>query len=138
MALHHVKSIIDLVASGNKKGFIDTLRDASKVGVIGYPGAGKTTFAGTIKNKKIIHTDDYLQYSHDERPEHIIKDLKEPFIVEGNEVTRLVKRGVEFDLIVLITGSERTDKSINGLKGRVDKFLKEYEGPIYVINPRKS
>lgn len=126
----------DLLSLGGKDGLIDSMRKAKKIGVIGYPGAGKTTFSKGVRDKKVIHTDDYLKFPHDERPEQIMKDLKEPFLVEGNEVTRLVKRGVDFDLLILIIGSERTDKSINGLKGRVDKFLKEYDGDIYVINPR--
>lgn len=115
---------------------LELISKAKRVGIIGYPGAGKTTLANKVTDKQIIHTDDYLKFAHDDRPAKIMADLKEPFVVEGNEVTRLINRGLELDLIVVVTGSERNDKAIKGLQGRVDKFLREYSGVIHPFNPR--
>lgn len=114
-------------------------KDAKRIGIIGYPGAGKTTLAnrlGIPLGIRVIHTDDYLNHSHDDRPSAISSDLHVPFIVEGNEVTRLINRGLELDLLLLCIGSERDDKSVKGLQGRVDKFMKEYRGKVVTINPR--
>lgn len=112
----------------------------NRVGVIGYPGAGKTTLALSAKDKPTFHTDDFLRYSHDTRPNHILTALrdKDVFVVEGNEVTRLVNRGLELDALILVEGSTRIDKAAAGLRGRVDKFLREYKGDIYVVNPREK
>lgn len=114
------------------------LRSSNRIGIIGYPGAGKTTLSLKVNNKQIIHTDDFLNFTHDERPERITAILKEPFVVEGNEVTRLINRGLTLDCVILVTGSQRMEKSLRGLQGRLDKFLAEYRGDIYMINPRKN
>ena len=117
----------------------DLILKSKRVGIFGYPGAGKTTLSIKYTDKKIIHTDDFLKYNHEDRPALIMKKLAqlESFIIEGNEVTRLVNRGLELDALILVTGSERFEPSLRGLKGRVDKFLGEYDGEIYTINTRK-
>lgn len=124
------------IISINKSALDKLINESKRVGIIGYPGAGKTTLSNKYSNKLIIHTDDFLHLSHDERPEAILKILKEPFIVEGNEVTRLITRGLDLDCLVLVTGSARNDKSLRGLQGRIDKFLNESLGTIYTTNPR--
>lgn len=124
MSIIHVASVDDIVAKANR------------VGIIGYPGAGKTTLAATVSGKQIVHTDDYLNFEHDERPARIMRDLKEPFVVEGNEVTRLINRGLKLDALIMVYGSTRAEKTLRGLQGRVDKFIDEYPGDIYAINPR--
>lgn len=115
----------------------DLINNSKRVGIIGYPGAGKTTLSNKFSGKQVVHTDDFLNFTHDDRPQQIMNALKDSFIVEGNEVTRLVNRGLNLDCLILVTGSTRDDKSIKGLQGRVDKFLSEYPGDIYVINPRR-
>lgn len=114
------------------------IKDKDRVGLIGYPAAGKTTLALKHANKKVFHTDDYLKHDHEARPEMLLSDLRKypMFIVEGNEVTRLINRGLVLDALILVEGSERNDKATNGLRGRVDKFVREYGGLIYVVNPR--
>jgi len=120
--------------------FVMLLAKAQTVGVIGFPGVGKTTLCTSIMfaNKAVIHTDDYLkEHTHDERPAKIVADLKSPYVVEGNEVTRLITRGLKLDLLVCVNSpTEKTSKSMNGLRGRLQKFLAQYPGNVYVINPR--
>lgn len=110
------------------------------LGVIGYPGAGKTTIClRLLDHMKIIHTDGFLNFSHDDRPAAIMThvSLKGPeYVIEGNEVTRLIKRGWKPDALLLVEGSTRNDKATNGLRGRVDKFLNGFYDTVYVINPR--
>ncbi len=124
----------------NQTVVLTLMNKLSKVGIIGYPGAGKTTLSLKSSDKPVVHTDDYLKTSHDDRPMKIMGDLAAmgSFIVEGNEVTRLVNRGLALDALIMVVGTERHDKSVKGLQGRVDKFIDEYDGkiPIYVVHPR--
>lgn len=136
--------------------FAELLTKAKNVGVIGFPGVGKTHLCrsivlgrhGDATDKVIFHTDDYLKkYDHESRPGVIMSDLEETvtgaagcltsYIVEGNEVTRLVNRGLKLDLLVCVNSrTDKTDKSMNGLRGRLKKFIAEYRGDIVVIDPR--
>lgn len=119
----------------------DLVSKCPTIGIIGYPGAGKTTLANALGDgRQVIHTDDFLDgVSHEDRPAKILEALQSPYIVEGNEVTRLITRGLALDLLLLVVGSERLEKQTAGLRGRVDKFLREYEGNIriYHIRPRE-
>ena len=121
----------------------DAVKISPRIAVIGYPGAGKTTLCKRFKDHKIIHTDNFLNLTHQMRPELLQQHVDAmnavgPICVEGNEVTRLITRGWKPNLLILVEGSERNDARTAGLRGRVDKFLREYKGIYYVINPRKS
>jgi len=125
----------------NMQAITRLVRGVNTIGVIGFPGAGKTTLAERIaEGRPISHTDDFLKlYSHDDRPEVIMARLAEwsdGYVVEGNEVTRLITRGLRLDLVILVLGSTRNDKAVRGLQGRVKKFMAEHKGHVYAINPR--
>lgn len=89
------------------------LRAVKTVGIVGYPGAGKTTLSeslGGAISLPVIHTDDYLNLPHETQPRAILDDLRglweTGYIVEGTSVVRLFQRGWQPDLLIFIRGGD--------------------------------
>ncbi len=79
------------------------------IGIVGYPGAGKTTLSeslGIALKLPVIHTDDYLNLPHESQPGAILGDLGilPEYIVEGTNVVRLFQRGWQPDLVIFVRG----------------------------------
>lgn len=119
--------------------------------VIGYPAVGKTTFAkkyiSYLPQHKLIDTDDYLSYGHEQSLYVLIEDLKRInslTFIEGVLGYRLLRKGVQLDCyypdvvfeliapwthIEKVYQTEREDKKITSLKPFIkslDTILKEY------------
>ncbi len=108
--------------------------NASRIAIIGFPGAGKTTLALQFTDRPVIHTDDYLHIAHEPRPAAIQKALGKRCVVEGTEVSRLLSRGARFDVLVLVEGRSREGKGMKGLQTRVREAVAAWPGPVYVIS----
>jgi len=66
------------------------------IAITGAPGSGKTTMAAVLSkwlNLQVIHTDDFLDYDHDEQPWKVWDEVQSSnlCIVEGTIVARMLR-----------------------------------------------
>jgi hypothetical protein len=83
------------------------LLDHSRVAIAGGPGSGKTTLASLVECRRVVHTDDWLHVGWSEVPGCVIDSLvgEDRFVVEGVQVPRVLRKGLEVDVIVWLGGS---------------------------------
>lgn len=72
----------------------------SNVLILGMPASGKTTLCSQLdhSNHAVIHTDDYMHLSYDQAMYAALMDcheLKRPFICEGVQGYRLLRKSAE-------------------------------------------
>lgn len=71
--------------------------------IIGNPATGKTWLANRMGEEfsmPVIHTDDYMKHGYKDALYRLLSDVVEmegPFIVEGIQGYRLLRKGVELD-----------------------------------------
>lgn len=101
--------------------------------IIGPPGSGKTMSSNILKREshRIIHTDDYIKFGHDESIKNILNDLKSisgHTIIEGVHGYRLLRNGYKPDLVIELQVSNETIKKIEQIRGKkYDGFIKANE-----------
>lgn len=104
----------------------------------GAPGTGKTTLARLLAHDaRIIHTDDYLAYSHEDQLKHIWDDMHSlpARLVEGCAVDRLVKHGFyTTDTLLLCTGFQAQRPKCEALAARAKKYYEMYPGPKAMVD----
>jgi hypothetical protein len=95
-----------------KLAFAALLEAHPRVAIGGGPKSGKTTFAALCHDRPTVHTDDYIQESKGTVAERaaawkaaaelaVVECSKHAaFLVEGVRVTRVLKLGVEVDVLV--------------------------------------
>jgi len=115
----------------------DILDTCDVIGITGYPGSGKTSLSKYIKDREVIHTDAFLNNPHEKIPEILLNYMKHSnkYCIEGTQVTRLLSRGWEPDVLILVYGSERTDTK--GINKMIDNDLADYKGKVVCFNPRE-
>jgi hypothetical protein len=86
--------------------FADLLLKYRRVAIVGGPKTGKTThFAAMVTDREIIHTDDWKQLPWEVVPELAIAKAKPfaEFVIEGVQVARALRKGLEVDAVFLTT-----------------------------------
>jgi hypothetical protein len=104
--------------------------------ISGAPGTGKTTLATQLAKVGVLHTDEYLDVPHDDRPKVVAAAIAEstPQVIEGCEVDRLIKHGlIPEGGLLLCTGFESSKPGCAGLSARAKKYFEMYEGPKYLV-----
>lgn len=73
-----------------------------RIAIGGVPKAGKTTLAGLVADREIVHTDLWKLRPWAEQPDCIIGAcMVEPrFLVEGVQVGRALRKGLTVDAVV--------------------------------------
>jgi len=84
------------------KKFSEWAKQHKKIAIVGGPKAGKTTLSLAVKDRHVLHTDDYINMDWDRVPQQIIDDLAEhdTFLVEGVQAARALRKGLKVDVIV--------------------------------------
>lgn len=87
--------------------FADVLAKYKRVAIVGGPKAGKTTLSRFVKDRQVVHTDDFRNYAWEDVPESVIKFVNEHsntrgFVVEGTQVARALRKGLEVDAVVVL------------------------------------
>lgn len=76
-----------------------------RVAITGQSASGKTTLAMNMVDRPMFHTDDYRDMPWGNQPVELIKAIGDldKFVIEGVTVPRLLKRGLQIDLLIILT-----------------------------------
>ncbi len=82
--------------------FAEWANQFDRIAIVGGPKQGKTTISEEVKDRHVLHTDDYLESDWSGVPARIVNDLArhDRFVVEGIQVARALRKGLEVDVIV--------------------------------------
>lgn len=81
------------------------LRLFSRLAIVGAPRSGKTTLCGSIRDRKVVHTDDFIPLGWDAVPGAVIErcnSISGSWAVEGVAVARALRRGLRVDGVLLL------------------------------------
>lgn len=93
-----------------------------RIAIVGGPRTGKSTLARVVRGRPVISTDDYMELPWEEVPAAVIDAATgagASFVVEGVQVARALRRGLEVDAVVVLTQPKvaQTDGQIAMGKG---------------------
>lgn len=77
-----------------------------RVAIAGGPRCGKTTLTRTVTDRTRMHGDDYVDRGWSEASERLAADvngLQFPFIVEGVQVPRALRKGMRVDCVIWLS-----------------------------------
>lgn len=85
--------------------FETILRRFHRVAIVGGPRVGKTTLALKVRDRPVIASDDIKHLEWSEQPARMIHlvGARPSFVVEGVQVARALRRGLEVDAVVVLT-----------------------------------
>lgn len=88
--------------------WLDVLATHERVALTGGPRSGKTTLSRAARYHHVVHTDDWKDSPWAEQPAEILLALealrarRTPFVIEGVQVPRLLRRGLHVDAVVTL------------------------------------
>lgn len=91
------------------------------IAVTGGPLTGKTTLASSIPtDHSLIHTDEFMELPWSDQPHACIEAVanKPRFIIEGVQVPRALRKGLDVDVVVWLSTPKRARNK------RQDSFAK--------------
>jgi predicted ATPase len=85
------------------------LREHKRIAIVGGPGTGKTTLSANVRDRRVVHTDDYIDRPWASVPDDVIRacDGLESFVVEGVQVARSLRRGLKVDAVIYLDTMHR-------------------------------
>ena len=101
------EQLIEHVKGMNRKAwFAEVKKHYPRIAIVGGPRAGKTTLS-RLTDRPVIHTDDYRTRSWESVPHAVIADVldidnRNGFIVEGVQVARALRKGLEVDVVLVL------------------------------------
>lgn len=114
----------------------------ARVAITGWPRAGKTTFAESITDRPVVHTDDFKGLPWADVPAAVIAECDQAgptFAVEGVMVPRSLRKGLMVDVVLWIDGTrERLNPRQAGMGKSVVTVLQDWRAthpgtPVYVV-----
>jgi hypothetical protein len=78
-----------------------------RIAIVGGPRVGKTTLSRSWPIRRIVSSDDIKHLAWGEQPDAMLALLDEhgldrPFVVEGVQVVRVLRRGLEVDAVIYL------------------------------------
>ena len=88
----------------NLEDYIELVECYKKVALTGPPKSGKTTLANEIKDRPIIHTDDFIHLSWKEQvlASRIQAASLDTFLIEGIQVPRILRKGLDIQIVICL------------------------------------
>jgi hypothetical protein len=77
-----------------------------RIAITGAPGTGKTSYSNQVTDRPVIHTDDWMNEPWSEVPVLVkakCEETPDSFVVEGVNVPRTLRKGLEVDAVVYLT-----------------------------------
>ena len=109
--------------------FVAALRDHDRIAIVGGPKVGKTTLGACVIDRRVLHTDEFMTKDWGDQPQLILEALadEDRFVVEGVQVARALRKGLEVDVVIVLTvpRAERTPRQA-GLGKAVHKWLGDW------------
>lgn len=109
--------------------FIELLAKHKRIAIAGGPKHGKTTLTSYVKDRPVLHTDDYMKFAWSEIPMMLIRDANKypSVIIEGVQVGRCLRKGMKVDAVVWLTEpcAEQTDAQASFTTG-CNTVMKEW------------
>ena len=81
----------------------ECLAKYKRIAITGGPRTGKTTLAGRIADRPIVHTDDYKHLDWSECSRYVcalVNEMKGPLVVEGVRVPHALRKGMLVDAVI--------------------------------------
>jgi hypothetical protein len=108
--------------------------------IAGVTGAGKSTLAGRIDDRPVIHTDDFIDAGWDEAPKHVATAVEgiDRFVIEGMRALAALREGTKVDAVVWLPNSlrklsDQEDAFSRGRQTSFEKWLLTAGPTVYVI-----
>ena len=115
---------------GGTTDLLKRVRLFNRIAIAGGPKAGKTSLASELADRQVYHTDDFKELSWKDQPGIIIQLLKDKsrFVVEGIQVARALRKGLEVDIVIFIKFPKVE------LNGRQEGMRKMVDKDWYAVN----
>jgi hypothetical protein len=82
--------------------FREQLAKYPRIAIAGGPRTGKTTLASACVDRRVCHTDSFMDYAWEDVPPLVISELYNVprFVVEGVQVPRCLRKGMKVDAVI--------------------------------------
>lgn len=82
----------------------ELLNQYKRIAIVGVPKAGKSTLSNQIKDRVVIHGDDYVDMKWADQPLAIIKNCGDhkTFCLEGCLAARALRKGLQVDAVIVL------------------------------------
>lgn len=79
---------------------VKLIAEHNRVAIVGGPRTGKTTLSEAVKDRPVIHTDDWIEEPWEKQPHILIDQTKglDRYLVEGVQVPRFLRKCAQLKL----------------------------------------
>jgi hypothetical protein len=109
--------------------FQELLDQYPRIAIVGPPRVGKTTLTLTIRDRPVIHTDDFVDWPWRDVPGMVIAEAASAtvFVVEGVRAADALRNGLEVDAVLVLSDPKVDQTPAQEAMGRgVATVLKEW------------
>ncbi len=131
-----------------KAWFQDILKKYDRVAICGVVNGGKTTLSRLVRDRPVIHTDSFMNVTWEDAPnkifEMVVRSIEhddKKFVVEGIQVPRTLRKGLEVDVVLWLNvpleeNSTRQNGMSKGSKTVLDEWReKNPKVPVLIAPP---